>query len=169
MNTVDWSAVLEPDAPPVTALAMPLKAARRALAQPGTAHADVVVRTVDARDCATTRDFHRAIATALDFPPGLVSWNVIEEYLYDLTWLPDAAGYVLALLNAERFAAAESASGLEILDKIFTGIADDATTNPYPMAPRRLICQYAPGERADFAAVLGRYGIDWPPTPTVDT
>ena len=34
------------------------------------------------------------------------------------------------------------------------------------MAPRRLIVQCAATEAAEFTAVLGSLGLDWPATPT---
>jgi hypothetical protein len=121
---------------------------------------------IDAADCSTTPGFLRALRDALEFPDGPVNWNVVEERLYDLTWFPDADGYVVVIMNCEQFASASSADDLPILDRILSGIVEEYRDVGRELDPRVLVCQCARDHLDDFAQLLERLELTWPAAPT---
>ena len=166
MTTIDWTAALAPFAPPAIVLSATPEAAIAASEELAAARPNMIVRTVDAAECTTTPELLRALGAALDFPDGPVNWNVVDERLHDLTWYPDADAYVVILLNCERFAIANSAADLPILDRILSGLVDEYRADGRDLDPRLLVCQSAPPHLDEFVAALERFDLDWPPAPT---
>lgn len=157
MSTISWAELLTPDAPGVVVIAAPAADVAGTAADVSARRPRTVIRNLDAADCLTTPTFLRAFAAALEFPPGNVNWNVVEERLYDLTWFGDADAFVVVLSNCEQFTRSESPRDLAVVDSIFAGLAEDERTTP-----RRLVCQCDPGHLDEFAALLARHDLSWP-------
>jgi hypothetical protein len=165
MSGLDWASVLAPFAPPVVVVAATPESVRAAVDELESARPNTIVRTIDAADCSTTPAFLRALRDALEFPDGPVNWNVVNERLYDMTWFPEADGYVVVIVNCEQFASASSADDLSTLDRILSGIVEEYRDAGRELDPRVLVCQCAPAHLDDFAQVLQRLELTWPAAP----
>ncbi len=99
---------------------------KRSAAAPGDLHG-LLLRSVDGARCRSREGLLREFAAALEFPvaPG-EDWNVLEEALTDLEWLP-ARGYALVVRDADLVLAdapGERRALLGILELVGRGWAD---------------------------------------------
>ena len=116
------------------------------------AHPHAVIRRIEGERCRTTRDFFRTIAVALDFPDPHISWNILNERLFDLTWLP-ADAYLLLIDNADHFLAEDHSSNLHILLDIFNNLHRYPPTSGVRWVPRKLLLHSVPDA---LPALMGR-------------
>jgi hypothetical protein len=103
------------------------------------------VRTLRGEKCRTVAGFYDEIARSLEIPYDSISWNVLNEALFDLTWLP-ASAYLLAIEDAHLFLASEGPNQLEIWNRIMDGDLPRYTSSDAPRVPRKVLMQCPPGE-----------------------
>jgi hypothetical protein len=127
-------------------------------AQLTAAYPQVVVRHVEGAYSRTSIDFFNAIAVALEFPDDRVSWNILNERLFDLTWLP-ARAYLLLIDNADQFLADARDGGLEILIDIFESLNRNHVTSRTERIPQKVLLHCPPSALPDLLVRLHDAGM----------
>jgi RNAse (barnase) inhibitor barstar len=86
--------------------------------------AQLLLRTIDLRDCTDKDALLLSLANALEFPADQGrNWDALSDQLRDLSWLP-AAGYSVLLSHAEDLRDADEASFDTLLDILDTAALD---------------------------------------------
>lgn len=84
-----------------------------------------VVRTIRGSRSRSKKDFANEVSAALQFPLDFNgrSWDVFNEYINDLEWLPPTKSYILLVTDADKLLSDEHPVDLEILVRVLQGAA----------------------------------------------
>lgn len=123
-----------------------------------TTHPGAAIRGISGERSRTQTGFFEEVGRALEIPYDSISWNVLNEALHDLTWIP-ADAYLLAMDDGHLLLSDAHPSALENLGAILGSPMDPQVTPGSPLAPLRLLLQSSPSAADELKRRLAAAGI----------